>query len=213
MEIDFGSRQVRVLLAVSAIWCAISLSLALDDAKTCTGGGFGFDLGPLRCSTDPSSFVAALLAYTSPVWAFWLAAWVFRWRLSLANPSRKRPQPADESSTMLFEEERPRVRKFMTWPAAGFLLGFGAPIAGVTLEAPGDVGLLILVSAATGAIVAIGGSIVALIRRRERERRPTWTIYVAAAATIILKLLSPTTGLALVPAALFVWAVKTPRSA
>lgn len=78
MEIDFGSRQVRVLLAASAIWCAISLSLALDDAKSCTGSPFG---GTFRCSTDASSFVAALLGYTSPAWGFWLAAWLFKWRL------------------------------------------------------------------------------------------------------------------------------------
>lgn len=80
MEIDFSSRQVRFLLATSAIWCAVSLSLALDEAKTCSSS-FRFDPEALRCSTDLGSFVGALLAFTSPVWGFWLAVWVFKWRL------------------------------------------------------------------------------------------------------------------------------------
>ena len=101
---------------------------------------------------------------------------------------------------------RVRNNRLITWPAAGFLLGFGAPIRDSTVVSTTDV---VLASSLIALLPTVIGLVAAMFRMRRptNEIRSVGLLIALAGATIILKLLQPN-GFALIPAAVFLWQVR-----
>lgn len=103
-------------------------------------------------------------------------------------------------------KRRVRNNRLITWPAAGFLLGLGAPIRDATVSSVTDV---LLASSLIALLPAVIGLVAALLRMRRptNEIRSVALLVGLSIATIVLKLANPN-GLALIPAAVFLWQVR-----
>jgi hypothetical protein len=68
MEVDLGSRQARLLVAVSGIWLLIALAVGADAGQTYSD----FEVG---------EFFGIFLIVASPVLLFWVVCWIMKARI------------------------------------------------------------------------------------------------------------------------------------